>query len=307
MNRYGAVELGGTRAVISVGSGPLDYAPPITLPTTTPEETLGAVCQNLADLRDAGWTFDRIGVASFGPVGVHPDRDDYGQVLTTPKPGWSGVHIAECLREALGVEVLVETDVNGAAIAEGHWGASRGLQSHAYVTVGTGVGFGLVVEGQPLHGLMHSEGGHIEVRRDHDPTDFPGICAWHGDCLAGLVSGPALWARLGFDPAQAAADHPIWAIVGDYLGRACATLSLVASPERIVLGGGVGVRQEVLAAARQSLERALNGFPQGLSGSAIDAYLVAPALAPWSGLFGAMALAATVSASSGGECLQSIA
>ncbi len=290
MTQVGALELGGTRAVVCVGAGPGRHGPVVEIATTTPDQTLDAVCDAFEQFRRDGLGFGRIGVASFGPVGVDLARSDFGRIGPTPKPGWEGADVAGRLADRLGVEVVLDTDVNGAAIGEGRWGAAAGLGSHAYITVGTGVGVGLVVDGRPVHGHSHPEGGHLRIRRATGDA-YAGRCPWHGDCLEGLICGPAVEERLGFRAERAGEDDPIWALVGDYLGEACAMLALTAAPERVVIGGGVGRRPEVLIHARRALGRALAGYVAALPDPAGDDYLVAPGLEGRSGLFGAMALA----------------
>lgn len=294
MTEVGALELGGTRAVVCVGGGPDQHGPVVEIATTSPEETLDAVCAAFETFRREGRVFDRIGVASFGPIGVDPARPGFGRIGSTPKPGWSGADVAGVLERRLGAAVVLDTDVNGAAVGEGLWGAAAGLRSHAYITVGTGVGVGLVIEGRPVHGHSHPEGGHLRVRRASG-DDYPGRCPWHRDCLEGLICGPALEARLGFRAEEARDDDPVWTLVGYYLGEACAMLALTAAPERIVIGGGVGRRPEVLAEARRALGTALAGYVAALPEPVLDRYLVSPGLGGRSGLFGAMAMALNTS------------
>ncbi|MEO6339285.1 MAG: ROK family protein [Caulobacteraceae bacterium] len=289
-----AVELGGTHALVSAGRGPGDMAAVRRLPTTTPGETTGGIVAALQTLRNEGWAFAAIGVASFGPVGVSPARDTYGRILSTPKPGWSGADLRGPLA-ALGGPVVFETDVNAAALGEGEQGAARGLSDFAYVTCGTGVGVGLCVGGSPVHGRLHPEGGHLRVGRL--PGDqFPGVCPWHGDCVEGMICGPALAARTGADPATLPADDPVWDIAGAYLGQLLANVALLTSPQRIIVGGGVGSRPELLAAARRVLGACLAGYLD--QEDAVDPErFVVPAALPHSGLVGALVLAARALAS----------
>jgi len=289
MTGVAAVELGGTRAAVTVGVAPDRCAPPVALSTTTPDETLRRIGDALETLYRAGETFDRIGVASFGPLGVAPGRPDWGRIGATPKPGWSGSDIAGLLQDRFGLPVVVDTDVNGAAMGEGRWGAARGCASHVYVTVGTGVGVGVVIDGRPVHGLSHPEAGHLRPRRLEGDA-YVGRCDWHGDCLEGLISGPALADRLGRPADDLADDDEVFRTAGFYLGDVLASVCLVASPERIVVGGGVGRRPAVLASARAALEGALNGYVAQMTDRA-GGFLVAPGLGVHSGLFGAMALA----------------
>ncbi len=289
MTSVAAIELGGTRAAVTVGRDPGDHAAPVALATTSPQETIAALGDVLEGFQRSGRGFDQIGVASFGPVGVNPQRPDWGRIGATPKPGWSQADVAGPLGRRFGVPVIIETDVNAAAIGEGRWGSAAGCGSHVYVTVGTGVGVGVVVDGRPVHGALHPEAGHLKVRRR--PGDsFPGRCRWHGDCLEGLISGPALAERLGRPADDLDDDHIFFALSGAYLGEALAAVALTVSPEKIVIGGGVGRRPAVLSAARSAFEEAIAGYipSQSPDGSNL---LVAPGLGAHSGLMGALALA----------------
>lgn len=285
MTAVAGVEIGGTKVVVTVGTGPRDHAEPIVFPTTSPAETMARIVEHLSDLRRER-PFDRVGVASFGPIGVDPGRGDWGRIGPTPKPGWSGAHLIEGL-SGLGVPIRVETDVNAAAAGELAWGAGRGLSSLAYVTVGTGVGIGLVIEGRPVHGLSHPEAGHIMVRRIAEDV-YPGRCPWHQDCLEGLISGPALTERRGVAGEDLEAEDPVFDLAGGYLGMALASIVLTASPERVIVGGGVGQRPAILSAARTALFETLNGYVADMP--AAEDYLVAPGLGAHSGLFGALAI-----------------
>lgn len=287
MRTVAAVEMGGTKVSVTVGSHPDDCVEPIVFATTTPDETLARIISELAALRRQR-AFDAVGVASFGPLGVDESREGWGWIGPTPKAGWSGADVAGALA-TLGAPVIVETDVNAAAMGERRWGAGQGASSLAYVTVGTGVGIGLVVEGRPVHGLSHPEAGHVRVRRVPDDP-YPGCCPWHGDCLEGLICGPALAERKGVPGQDLSADDAVFALAGTYLGRALASVVLIASPEKIIVGGGVGRRHSVLAAARASLREDLAGYVADLPAED-DLYLVGPGLGDHAGLFGAMDLA----------------
>lgn len=279
-----AIEGGGTKFVCAVGRGHADVVARARIETADPEATLEAVCRFLAPHRPAA-----VGLACFGPLELRPGPGQ-GALLRTPKPAWSGFPLRARLAARLAAPVAVDTDVNAAALAEQRVGAARGTGSCAYVTVGTGLGAGVVVEGRPVHGLLHPELGHLPM--PPDPEGFEGTCPFHGGCLEGLVSGPAIRARTGLDPARIPDDavEP-WGLAGRHLAHGLAALVLVASPERIVLGGGVGRRRPLLEAAQRHLRDLLAGYldrPELDAG--IDRYLVAPALAE-PGLAGAFGLA----------------
>ena len=201
------------------------------------QSTLGPIAAQLA-----AWNQEQpiaaLGIASFGPIGVTPGRPDYGQLLTTPKPGWSGTNLLDTLGQTTDGPVALHTDVTAAALAEGRWGAAQGCTDFCYMTVGTGIGIGIVVGGRPVTGMLHPEGGHIRIPRS--PGDsFPGSCPFHGDCLEGIASGSAIAARTGGKGEEVSDDDPVWTFVIDGIAEGCATLFLMLASERIVLGGGV--------------------------------------------------------------------
>jgi fructokinase len=229
-----------------------------------------------------------LGIASFGPIDIRRGSPDWGHMGRTPKPGWAGADIVGPLAARLGCQVALDTDVNGAAIAEARWGAGRGLGSIAYLTVGTGIGGGLVIDGRPIHGALHPEIGHVRLQR-HPGDDFAGHCAFHPDCAEGLASGPAIIARFEHTLEGLAPGHPFRAVLADYLGQLCATLVLVASPERILIGGGVMTGGELHSAIDEAMRRWLGGYlePATPDGAA---FILPPMLAD-AGLAGGFALA----------------
>ena len=282
---YGGVEGGGTKFVCVVGTSPDDIRAETRIPTASADETLTTVVGFFAD-RDV----DAVGVAHFGPLDLDPASPTYGHVISSPKPGWSGADVVGTLGEALGVPVGLDTDVNGAALGEARWGVGQGLDPLLYVTIGTGIGGGAVINGATMHGLMHPEMGHIRIPR-HADDDFAGNCGWHGDCLEGLAAGPAIAERWGRPAEDLGGDtEAAVTIEAYYLGAAMATYTLVLSPQRIVLGGGVMGLPGLLEATTAAMVEQLGGY---LGSAPVDAddYLVAPGLGSRSGVLGALVLA----------------
>lgn len=283
------VELGGTKCICILAAGPDDIRAEAEIPTALPHDTLRSIEQVLDEWRG----FAALGIASFGPLRLDPGAADWGSIGTTSKRGWSGVALATRLSERFGVPLAIDTDVAGAALAEGRWGASRGLRSHAYVTIGTGIGIGLVIDGRPLHGLGHPEAGHMRVPRLAGDA-WPGACPLHGDCVEGLASGGAIEARLGRSAGTLPPDDPIWPGVVHAIAAMLHNLVLTVAPERIVIGGGVPQRQpHLLPRIAAALVESLAGYgPGGRIADTIGTYLVPPALGPHAGPLGAIALAA---------------
>lgn len=295
---YGGIEAGGTKFVCCIGSGPEDIRAETRFPTTTPEETLGRTVEFFREHR-AEHLLTGIGVACFGPVDLDKSSPTYGHVTTTPKPGWAGTDVVGMLQRELGLPVAFDTDVNGAALGEMRWGAGAGLDPFVYMTIGTGVGGGAIVNSAPVHGLVHPEIGHIRVPHDRERDPFEGICPFHGDCLEGLASGPAIGKRWGVPAETLPAGHPAWELEASYLGELVATLVCTLSPRRIVLGGGVMSAPGLFPLVRQEAVRLLAGY---VSSPAIlehiDDYVVPPGLGDRSGRLGAIALAKTAGVTS---------
>ena len=233
-----------------------------------------------------------IGVASFGPVDLDPGSPAWGHVTTTPKPGWQHVAVASVVRDELAIPVAFDTDVNAAALGEHRWGCAQGVGSVCYLTVGTGIGAGLLSGGRPWHGLVHPEAGHMRVPHDRERDPFGGSCPAHGDCWEGLASGRAMAERWGTPPEGLDEQHPGWALEAEYLALGILNLTLVASPERVIVGGGVLDHGPLMGMIRRRLPELLSGYLEAPQlGTDIDSYLVAPGLGDRSGVLGAMALA----------------
>jgi len=290
----GGLEAGGTKFVCVVGTGPHDVRAEVRIPTTTPDETIGRVVTFFAG-RASETSLVALGVASFGPVDLDPRSATYGSITTTPKPGWQHVDLLGPLRRALGVRIAFDTDVNAAALAEHRWGAAQNVRSVVYVTVGSGIGGGALVDGQPVHGLVHPEMGHQRIPHDRARDPFPGVCPHHGDCWEGLASAPALAARWGQPPETLSDAHPAWDLEADYLALGLANVILVLSPERVVLGGGVMTRACLWPMVRTKLQMVLAGYVSSPAlGKGIESYLVPVALGDRAGVLGAIALAQAV-------------
>jgi len=289
---FGAVEAGGTKFVCAIGDESGAVHAQARLPTEDPASTLAAVCEFLREGARRTGAFTAIGVASFGPVTLSRASTNYGFIGRTPKALWSGTDIVGTLAREFSCPIGFDTDVNAAALAEHRWGAAREIDHLVYVTVGTGIGGGVLVGGAPLHGLMHPEIGHIHPRRHPLDASFEGVCPFHGDCLEGLASGPAILARTGSELLHLDASHPQWQIEADYLGQLCAQLVAVVSPQRILMGGGVMGQQRLLPLVRQRLLHWLGGYVD-CSEILFDAdhYVMPCALGSQAGVLGALALA----------------
>lgn len=289
---YGALEAGGTKFVCAIGSGTGALAAETRIPTTTPAATLAAAIDFFQAQQASLGPLAAIGVGSFGPLDLRQGSPTYGHITSTPKPDWANVDLVGPLKQALQVPVGFDTDVNAAALGEWRWGAGQSLDNLVYLTVGTGIGGGGLVEGRPIHGLVHPEMGHIRVAHDRQADPFPGTCPYHGDCLEGLACGPAIERRWGQPAEQLPAGHPAWPLEAHYLSHGLATLICALSPQRIVLGGGVMAQAQLFPLIRAEVPRLLNGYVRSSwLAERIDDYIVPPALGGRAGVLGAIALA----------------
>jgi fructokinase len=286
---YGGIEAGGTKFVCAVGSGPNEILAETEFATAAPEGTIGRAIEFF---EDQSAPIEAVGIGSFGPVDPDPGSPTFGTITTTPKTGWQNVDIMDQVASALGVPVGFDTDVNAAALGEHRWGAAQGLDTFVYITVGTGIGGGAMVEGNLLHGLMHPEMGHIRIPHDRRRDPFEGICPFHGDCLEGLATGPAIEARWGERGENLPDDHPAWPLEAHYLALGLVSIICMLSPQRIILGGGVMERSFLFPMIRSEVQDLLNGYIQVPAiTEAIDATIVRPALGGRAGVLGAIALA----------------
>jgi len=293
---YGGIEAGGTHFVCAVGSGPDDVRAETSFPTTTPDETIGRAVEFFTSTHSvqalSGDKIAAIGIASFGPVDLDPSSTSYGWITSTPKPEWGNTNIVGKVRESLDVPVGFDTDVNAAALSEHVWGSARGVDDFVYLTVGTGIGGGAMVNGHLVHGLVHPEMGHLRIPHDREADDFAGVCPYHGDCLEGMGSGPAIAKRWGRPPESLPEDHPAWELEATYLGLAVANLACTLSPQRIIMGGGVMEQPRLLPMVRRKVLEVLDGYVQSPDIlQHIDSYIVPPGLGDRAGVLGAIALA----------------
>lgn len=288
-----AIEAGGTKFVCAVGTGPNDVRDVTRIATTTPEETLAGVTRFLSMAKSKHGAFDAIGIGSFGPIDLDPNSETYGYITSTPKPGWQFTNVVPMLRDRYHVPVAWDTDVNAAVLAEYLWGAGKDLDPLIYITVGTGVGGGVLVNGQLLHGLLHPEIGHILVP---PPVNSSAIqpechCPFHKSCVEGYISGTSLASRWGVKADTMPLDHPAWEEVADVMAHALLNLSLTLSPRRIILGGGVMSQEHILPLVRGQLHKLNNHYLRAAEfDRTLDDYIVTPGLGGQSGLLGALAL-----------------
>jgi fructokinase len=278
----GAIEAGGTKFVCAVGNETGHIVERIQIPTTVPGDTMPRVIDFFKK-----YDVKAIGIGSFGPLDVNRESPTYGNITTTPKPGWRDYPFVKTLEAAFSVPIGFNTDVNAAALAEATFGAAKGLDSCLYITVGTGIGAGAIVQGKLLQGISHPEMGHILVRR-HPNDEYKGKCPYHSDCLEGLAAGPAIEERWGAKAASLANRSEVWELEGYYIAQALMQYILVLSPKKIILGGGVMKQKKVFAFIYQYLQQYLNDYivlPE------LSDYIVSPGLGDHAGIIGALILA----------------
>lgn len=292
MKLFGGIEAGGTKFVCMLGSDPENLLAEKRFATTSPDETICTAIEFFAPYARSG-ELAGIGIASFGPVDLYTSSPTYGYITTTPKAGWKQVDLYGEVQRALNVPVAFDTDVNAAAFGEQYWMPNGGtLDPFIYITVGTGIGVGVIINGSPLHGLIHAEAGHIALPHDWQKDPFPGVCPYHGDCLEGLASGYAMRERWGQNPEDLPSAHQAWDLEAEYIGTAITNLVYAYSPRRIILGGGVPQHPGFHECTRRKVKRCLNGYIQSpMVTNRLDEYILPPALGNRSGGLGAIAMA----------------
>lgn len=296
MSLYAGIEAGGTKFVCAVASDFDTILKEERFPTTTPEETLPRALDFFRraeeELKDQYGSITSMGIAAFGPVNVDSSSPRYGWITSTPKPGWKDTDIRGYFVREMNIPVGFDTDVNGAALGEGHAGAGQGLDTFMYITIGTGVGGGIIVNNMPVHGLVHPEVGHI-ILKPREGEEFEGVCPYHTHCVEGMCAGPAIKARWGTPGDQLPDDHEAWDVEASYIAQALMSYVLIISPERIILGGGVMHQRQLFPKIRKELKTLLNGYvdhPAILEER--EDYIVPPGLEDHAGITGAFILAA---------------
>lgn len=280
----GALEAGGTKMVCAIGNENGEIMEQVSIPTETPDVTVPRLLSFFKEKR-----IEALGIACFGPIDLDRNSAAYGYITTTPKLAWQNYNIVGTFQKELGVPVGFDTDVNGSALGEYTWGAAKGLHSCIYITIGTGVGVGVIVDGKLLHGMMHPEGGHILLHKL--PQDnYGGFCPFHKNCMESLAAGPAIEGRWGKKAYELADRDEVWELEAEYIAQALVNYTMLVSPQRIILGGGVMHQTQLLALVREKFKTLLNGYIKTKEIEDLDSYIVAQSLDDKQGIMGALKL-----------------
>lgn len=283
--KFGALEAGGTKMVCAIGNENGEILERISIPTETPEKTLPAIAEFFQD-KD----IKALGIGCFGPIDVHKDSPTYGYITTTPKLAWKNCNIVGYLQDALHVPVGFDTDVNGSMLGEATWGCARGLDTAIYITIGTGVGVGVLANGKLLHGMLHPEAGHL-LLTPHPEDTYQGKCPYHGTCLEGMAAGPAVEDRWGKKAYELADNPKVWEFESYYIAQALVNYILILSPQKVILGGGVMHQEQLMPMIRSQVKKLLNGYLDTKELQDLDSYIVLPSLNDNQGIMGAIKLA----------------
>ncbi|MCR5626087.1 MAG: ROK family protein [Lachnospiraceae bacterium] len=281
---YGALEAGGTKMVCALGDENGKITEQVSIPTTTPEETMPKIIEYFKDKN-----IRALGIGCFGPVDLDKKSATYGYITSTPKTPWKNYNIVGVMKDALKVPVGFDTDVNGSLLGEVTYGASKGLEDAVYITVGTGVGMGIITGGKFLHGMIHSEAGHMALLR-HPKDKYEGRCPFHHDCLEGMAAGPAIEGRWGKKGNELKENDEVWEIESEYLAQAITNLIYVLSPRRIILGGGVMHQESLFPLIREKVTKKLNGYLKAKELEDMDSYITPASLHDDQGIMGALKL-----------------
>lgn len=289
---FAGIEAGGTKWVCILANHPEDIHATTRFPTQDPEKTIDTAIEFIKNHISNPGDFKGLGIGSFGPLDLKKDSPTYGFLTTTPKPGWANTDLISPFQKEFNLPIGFDTDVNTAALGEHCWGAGRGLSDFIYLTVGTGIGGAAIVNHSLIHGKMHPEMGHTLIPHDRERDPFPGVCPYHGDCLEGLATGPAIQARWGKPAEDLPPDHPAWQLEAHYLGLGISNLIATLSPQRVILGGGVMDQTQLFPMIREEVREHLGNYistPEILEAN--EAYIVPPVLGSKAGVLGAVALA----------------
>lgn len=291
MRYIGAIEAGGTKMVAGIGTEDGKLLDRISIPTTDPETTFGALIGYFDKAKDSGTPIAAIGIGSFGPVDLNKNSKTYGFITSTPKPGWANTDFAGYFESKLGVPVGFDTDVNGAVLGEVTYGTSQEATCAIYITIGTGVGVGVYYEGKLIHGMMHPEAGHILLMK-HPKDNFEGSCPFHGNCFEGLAAGPSIQKRWGKPGVELADNKLVWEIESFYIAQAIADYICVYSPDKIILWGGVMHQEQMFSMVRKQVKEILNGYisTDVIMNTDLSDYIIPPSLGENPGILGALKL-----------------
>ncbi|MGB5849409.1 MAG: ROK family protein [Ignavibacteriaceae bacterium] len=291
MSLYGGIEAGGTKFVCAIGSSPEDLQNEVRFETTSPKETINRTLEYFKE-QNLKEKLLSIGIGAFGPVELNRDSSNYGFITSTPKPGWNNINIYGLIKEELKIPVGFNTDVNAAALGEYEWGAGQGLNNFIYLTIGTGIGGGAIINGRLLHGLQHPEMGHIFIPQDTKADPYEGNCPFHKNCFEGLASGPAMKNRWGKSPEDLNKNHKAWDLEVQYISLALTNYICTFSPERIIIGGGIMEQKNLLPLIHSSVKKMLNNYihMEEFTDN-IEKYIVLPSLGKKAGILGALVLA----------------
>ena len=286
MKYYGSLEAGGTKMVCAIGDEQGNILERISIPTLAPENTMPAIIEFFKSKN-----ISALGIGCFGPVDLDKKSPTYGHITTTPKLAWKNYDIVGVCEKELGVPVGFDTDVNGSALGEATWGCTKDLDNSIYITVGTGIGVGVIIDRKPYHGMLHPEGGHIFLaRHPQDPMER-GVCPYHELCLEGLASGPSIQARWGKPGVELADRKEVWELEAYYLAQAICSYIMILSPERIIVGGGVAHQEQMMPLIRKEVLRQMGGYIAAKGMQDLDNYIVLPSLNDNQGILGALKLA----------------
>jgi fructokinase len=293
---YGGIEAGGTKFVCVIANGPDDILTEERFPTTNSAETIQKTIHFFQQaIEKHNIRLISLGVGSFGPIDLHHSSKSFGFITTTPKKGWENTDLIHPIQKSLQIPIAFDTDVNVAAIGEGKWGAARNLNNFLYFTIGTGIGGGAIIDGKPLHGLIHPEMGHIRLSQDKSLDPYYGKCPFHPNCFEGLASGPAMEERWGRSAMLLEEDHPAWDLESDYIAQALSNFICTFSPMKIILGGGVMQKQFLFPIIHKKVQEYLNNYVQSeIIRSQLSDYIVPPGLGNQAGMLGAIALAQSI-------------